>query len=847
MTNKPGPLDNIEELMLAREEGKTYGLKLLTAAEINEILEVLWTAEKREKHSRKIWETTEIAGFPLVYELSDILDEAIVAVAWAIGLPPEITLVGVGGTWRREATPWSDFDIIWYVPETEGFEDRIALPFRKNFFRLFKALSLEGDPVIHVPGEFMAGDLDKIVSMNLDARTLFGGDILTPAEIQRKVRAACDPFVIASRHEETLQQFHYENWDKNEFRIDFDIKEDIWGLRHLQHILWFLAAIEGTGLPNMYREIQRKDPEVYNALDLMLHIRSWLHLKKLWTKDRKIDLLTGRFWPELKAQFWWDIIERIQNARESIIKYEATRILWEKKKGIKVGDGIKYGLLGLEIDRDSWLSKPDLVIQLLIKSQQSWRSISPLEFNRLEKKAREFMTEPSEKYAQLTLEAGNFSETVRRLRLLGIIEQVFPSFNALENQTFPPKHRHANINRIGGVLGRLENLEHIIKKDLKDIHDTLTREQQAGIRIALTCKDIPTFAEITRTDYFWNLKKIHSSIPEWIKIAEHLVRKHRILFDCARMDDWNDERELKRIATEIGSLDNLKALLVYTCAMLDYGKTGYHHKSLWDKTFALYHALYAEMEWDASERQHKHKFAMMMLRESLSPEQDTILRTAQETFLRSRYVSTSDSLVKTMMYLERAQNKWEPQIKVTRNQEGSIRIIVSCQYTTEVGALITGTCLQNNTTINDAEIHTFWTEPPLAVFFLEASSNTSNIMTPWGQDLSVAKLEESLREKMEKWDIPKIDYRAILEKSEPTYLLQETNKTGNYKFIVTAENDTPGFLYALTKLIAEAWADILSTTIYTHPQHNGDSPHVEDTFILGPRNIDQLRKIIAEK
>lgn len=63
--------------------------------------------------------------------------------------------------------------------------------------------------------------------------------------------------------------------------MDFDIKEDRGGLRHLQHILWFLAAIEGTGLQSMYSEVQREDPEVYDALDMMLHIRSWLHLKKL--------------------------------------------------------------------------------------------------------------------------------------------------------------------------------------------------------------------------------------------------------------------------------------------------------------------------------------------------------------------------------------------------------------------------------------------------------------------------------------------------------------------------------------------------------------------------------------
>jgi uncharacterized protein YbcI len=63
-------------------------------------------------------------------------------------------------------------------------------------------------------------------------------------------------------------------------------------------------------------------------------------------------------------------------------------------------------------------------------------------------------------------------------------------------------------------MKRLENLESIIGEDLKDIYEALSAEQQAGIRIALTCKDIPTFAEITRANYFKTLQQIHQSIPE---------------------------------------------------------------------------------------------------------------------------------------------------------------------------------------------------------------------------------------------------------------------------------------------------------------------------------------------
>lgn len=113
----------------------------------------------------------------------------------------------------------------------------------------------------------------------------------------------------------------------------------------MQHALWLIAAIENTNLKSMYGVIQKEDPEVYGALDLLLHIRSWLHLKKRLIKSRNIDLLDGNLWQELKGQFGADIIEKISIARTDIMRYEKTRILREKQKGMVIGDGTKYGIL----------------------------------------------------------------------------------------------------------------------------------------------------------------------------------------------------------------------------------------------------------------------------------------------------------------------------------------------------------------------------------------------------------------------------------------------------------------------------------------------------------------------
>jgi len=116
-----------------------------------------------------------------------------------------------------------------------------------------------------------------------------------------------------------------------------------------------------------------------------------------------------------------------------------------------------------------------------------------------------------------------------------------------------------------------------------------------------------------------------------------------------------------------------------------------------------------------------------------------------------------------MMYLEKAQETGESQIKVTRNQEGGIRIIVSSLYSNEISTIIAGTCFQNNITINDAEIHTFDTQEPLAVFFLEAGFNIPN-MTPSGQDTNIQKFQSALQENLQEQKIPQIDTHDILAK-----------------------------------------------------------------------------------
>jgi hypothetical protein len=101
------------------------------------------------------------------------------------------------------------------------------------------------------------------------------------------------------------------------------------------------------------------------------------------------------------------------------------------------------------LDNNEWgISREDLTVQLLIDAQITGQQIDDRDFAKLERNAHDLMTRANEKYAELLKARGKFSATVRRLRSLKIINQVFPCFSSLENQMHHNKHPHADITLV---------------------------------------------------------------------------------------------------------------------------------------------------------------------------------------------------------------------------------------------------------------------------------------------------------------------------------------------------------------------------------------------------------------
>lgn len=819
-------------------------MKELTRIKIESAIKELETIERRQELCDEILSSSEINGLKISAKLSSILDDAVKKVLEIMELPKEVTVVAVGANWREETVIWSDIDYILYVPSTDGYEGKFSTIYRKNMSILFSVLELSGDPTIWVAGDFRTDDLRNISSMNIDKRLIQGWDILTLNEIQQKVRNECSPIAMAVQHFKVLEEvYRYWNESIRDITIvDFDIKEDRWWLRHLQHVIWSIATLEDTNSRILIEKLKTENSAVYDALNLFLHVRSWLHLKKL-NHDTNIDLLRGSDWDDLQAQFGDNIIERIHEARSTVISFERTLLLEKRKNGMKIWDGTTYGPNGLDVDTSSWGNKIEKVIQVLINAQTTWLKISPGFYSELENDAKYHITWPHPKLSDLLLENGNLSPTVRKLERFGIIENLIPKYGKIQHQKFPPSHPHSRLTRSGRIIQELENLERIVWKDFKEQYGNLTPQERAGIRIALLCKDIPDFAEIDKDSYFKQYKILYPELSTSIDLGYKLIKMQNVLFHCAMYDHWHDEEEIKRIADQIDSWVQLDALYIYTCSLRDYWKADRYPKYHWDKTYGLYKALKNELECRDPKALDESRKKIIERKLRLSEEQAVICDKSPPTFLKSRYMMPTEAFMNTMRYLWRVDEGWTPQITFSNNIDNSVKIIVSAKYIDNLLPVILGICHKYKIDICDAESYRFNTNDPLAVVFLEVNTGNQSPLS----SLNTKRIEDFKKElgsALLWWNYDWPNARYILAESHPSFVLEKTKTSNTYKLMVTAQNNTPWFLYAITQIIAESGVTINSTSVYTHLR-NDSWPLIEDIFILEPQNIEKLKDVLG--
>ncbi len=165
-------------------------------------------------------------------------------------MPPQLTLVAVGGYGRGELYPKSDIDLLILLP-TEA--DAAVQQQLQDLVGLLWDIGLEAGHSTRTVAQCIAESADVTVQTNLlEARLVVGAAPLF-TEMCGALTQHLDhrAFYLAKHKEQTLRHARFLDTDYN---LEPNLKESPGGLRDLQTVLWISRA---CGLGNTWRELAK--------------------------------------------------------------------------------------------------------------------------------------------------------------------------------------------------------------------------------------------------------------------------------------------------------------------------------------------------------------------------------------------------------------------------------------------------------------------------------------------------------------------------------------------------------------------------------------------------------------
>ncbi|GAB4120798.1 MAG: [protein-PII] uridylyltransferase [Sideroxydans sp.] len=171
-----------------------------------------------------------------------IVDEHLLQLWRAAGLPETLALVAVGGYGRAELFPKSDIDLLILLPAAAdaGLEKRL-----QSFIGQLWDMGLEVGHSVRTVAECIEQSRDLTVQTNLLESRLLTGSTRLFEQLHQELRAHLDPcaFYTAKQAEQTQRHTRYVDID---FNLEPNLKESPGGLRDLQTVLW-IARGSGFG------------------------------------------------------------------------------------------------------------------------------------------------------------------------------------------------------------------------------------------------------------------------------------------------------------------------------------------------------------------------------------------------------------------------------------------------------------------------------------------------------------------------------------------------------------------------------------------------------------------------
>ncbi len=518
--------------------------------------------ERLTKELAEILAEPELVGAEWCRKWSGRVDRWLVDLFGRVVAEPDgLALVAVGGYGRSELSPHSDLDLVLLHdgrPDIAELADLIWYPIWDTGLKVGHAVRTNREAVA-----LAAEDLDTATSM-LSVRHLAGDKVLS-AELAGRALAQWQRLSKKwlTRLSEAVEARHAASGEVA-FLLEPELKEGRGGLRDVHALRWAEAA--GRVL------LPGDDANVQAAYDLLLSVRVELHRQTRRPGDRLLlqeqdgvaavladgdaDSLMGSVAAAARTIAWtsdetWD---RVRSGLRGPLGRRASR-----DRRLAEGVVLRDGLVHLASDADP-ATDPVLVLRVAEAAATLDTAIERQTLDRLAASTPPFPDPwPDDAKDLLVKVLCTGVAAIGRLEALdqrGLLVRMLPEWEPVRSRPQRNAYHRFTVDRhLWEAAAEASALVHRVERPDLLVIGALLHDIGKGYPGDHTEVGVELIGTIGRRMGF---------SPEDVAMLEMLVRLHLLLPDVATRRDLSDDGTIRRVADEVGSLDNLGLLAALT-------------------------------------------------------------------------------------------------------------------------------------------------------------------------------------------------------------------------------------------------------------------------------------------
>lgn len=834
-------------------------------------------------------ETTKLAD----NILKTLYEASVSAMDVEINIP--LALVAVGGYGRDELFPHSDLDLLFLHDGSSMAVTEMLVQF------VLYTLWDMGLKVGHARRsitetlELAEKDIGTHTAL-LDARLVCGNRKLFEQFQTRFREELIEPtqieFVEAKLEERDVR---HQRWGDSRFVLEPQLKEGKGGLRDLHTLYWIAKHIYGIRQLQDLVGLKVFTQEEYNAFrrarELMWRIRAVMH----FTAGRTEDRLTFDMQRSVAEALGFNGKTEVQSVERLMKRYfmatqtvgSLTRIFCalleagkKRKPRIPLAKLLhnRWKLEGFALDGER-LSVPDdrvfekdptLMLKLFAVAQEQELDIHPhalrLVTQNLKLVTREMHKDKraNDLFLRILLSPKAPDAALRRMSETGLLGKFIPDFGRVQGQMqFNMYHIYTVDEHTLFAIGILRAIESgKLKADIPLASEIAPRiQQRRALFLAMFCHDI---AKGRGVDHSEAGEKVALKLASRFGFSQSekeatawLVRYHLLMSNTAFKRDINDPKTVQDFVGLVQSVERLRMLLVLTAA--DIRAVGPHVWNNWKAALLrdLYRRAEALMTTGSADPDSTSQDALGEEIKTFLPkwkkaEIQEMLALGTPALWNSFGAATHARILETLArVLPPKSEEVATDVQHDANHTTS-EVIVCTSDRHGLFSQIAGSFAMAGANIVGAKIFTLKNGIAVDVFQLQDIEKQS-----FDHQEKLARFEatlaNALKGKINLWTELSAKQKSYQGRKDtfrvPACVFIDNNASNSYTVIEVVGHDSVGFLYRVTRALAEQGVSVVTSHINTYGTQVADVFYVKDVFgmkIHHPGKLEQMRNALLE-